>query len=193
MALTDRVDARVGGIAAASGVVAYVLGYLVVYVTQRSWVDEQLRTINVVADLFGGDPIPSWQGIGWLFYNAHFVDTEIPALGGTQVRNFIATADDGSLTLLYLVPPLLLVAAGFATASLAGVRDPGESAPLGGLVAVGYLPLTILGAFAFRYAVGDGSVTPDLLTAVVIAGVVYPVAFGAAGGAIAGVVGDDRG
>lgn len=191
MALTDRIDARIGGVAAASGAAAYVLGYLFVYVTQRNWVDEQLRTINVVADLFGGDPIPSWQGVGWLFYNAHFVDTQIPALGGTRVENFIAAADDGSLTLLYLVPPLLLVAAGFATAYLAKARNPGESAPLGGLIVAGYLPLAILGAFAFRYAVGDGAVTPDLLTAVILAGVVYPVAFGSAGGAIAGVVGDD--
>ena len=191
MALTNRIDARIAGFGAASGTIAYVLGYLVVYVTQRSDVEEQLSTFNVITDLFGGDPIPAWQAVGWLFYNAHFVDTEIPGFGGSRVENFIASSDDGTLTLLYLVPPLLLLAAGFATAYLAEVDEPGVGAPVGALVTVAYLPLAVAGAFVFAYTIGDGTIAPDVVTAVLLAGVVYPAVFGGVGGALAGVVNDE--
>ena len=190
MALTDRIDARSVGSGAGIGAIAYVLGYLFVYVTQRNDVEEQLSAFNFITDLFGSDPIPAWQAVGWLFYNAHFVDTEIPGFGGARVRNFIAASDDGSLTLLYLVPPLLLLAAGFAAAFLANVDDPAVGVPVGASVTLAYLPLAIAGVFVFAYTIGDGSIAPDLVTAVLLAGVVYPAVFGSAGGAIAGVVGD---
>ncbi|WP_418282217.1 transporter [Halorubrum sp. DTA98] len=191
MALTDRRDARTVGVAAASGTAAYVLGYLLVYVTQRRGVEERLSAFNFMVDLFGSDPIPAWQGVGWLFYNAHFVDTEIPGFGGTRVENFIAASDDGTLTLLYLVPPVLLLGAGFAAAFVADVDDLGDGVPIGALVTVAYLPLAVVGAVAFAYSIGDGSIRPDLVTAVLLAGVVYPALFGAVGGALAGVVAGD--
>ena len=192
MTLTDRIGARTAGFGAASGAVAYVLGYLIVYVTQRSDVEQQLSTFNVISDLFGGDPIPAWQAVGWLFYNAHFVDTELPGLvGGARVENFIAASDDGSLTLLYLVPPLLLLAAGFAAAYLADADEPGVGVPLGALVTVAYLPLAVTGTVVFAYAVGDGAIAPDAVTGVLLAGLVYPAVFGGVGGALAGVVGND--
>lgn len=176
---------------AAAGAVAYVLGYLFAYVTQRNQVEEQLAGFNVFADLFGGDPIPAWQGVGWLFYNAHFVATEIPSLvGGARSLNLIAEADGGSLTLLYVVPPLLLIAVGLVAGRLAGASDPPDGARAGVFVVAGYLPLAVIGAFLFRYSVGDGSVAPDLVTAVLLAGVVYPAAFGAIGGAASTVLSD---
>ncbi|WP_458185794.1 hypothetical protein [Haladaptatus sp. NG-WS-4] len=52
-----RVDGRKAGIGAAVGVTAYLLGYLLVYVTQRGSVEEQLRGFNFVTELFGGEPI----------------------------------------------------------------------------------------------------------------------------------------
>ncbi|MFC6730515.1 transporter, partial [Natronoarchaeum mannanilyticum] len=118
MATTERIDRRTIGLGAALGAAAYVLGYLVTYVTQRGSVEERFEGFNFVADLLGGDPIPAWKGVGWLFYNAHFVDTEIPGFGGTQTRNFVANADGGSLALLFLVPPLLLLGAGVVAATL---------------------------------------------------------------------------
>ncbi len=176
---------------AAAGAAAYVFGYLLTYVTQQNQVEERLAGFNFFADLFGGDPIPAWQGVGWLFYNAHFVDTEIPSvIGGARSLNLIAEADGGSLALLYVVPPLLLLAAGLAVGQLSGASEPTDGAQAGVLVVVGYLPLAVVGAFLFRYAVGDGSVTPDLITAVLLAGVVYPAVFGALGGVISTVISD---
>lgn len=190
MSTTERSDTmRRLLVGAASGLAAYVLGYLVVYATQRGRVGEQLRGFNVFADLFGGDPIPAWKAVGWVFYNAHLVATEVPApLGGIRVVNFVAEADAGSLTAMYLVPPVLLLAAGLLVGRLAATTDPTEGALAGGLVAVGYLPLALLGVVAFGYSIGDGTIAPVLPTAGLLAGVVYPAVFGAVGGAAATVL-----
>ena len=184
----DSVLSGVGG-GAVAGAAAYVFGYLSTYVTQQNQVDEQLAGFNFLADLFGSDPIPAWQAVGWLFYNAHFVDTEIPSLVGSgRSLNLIAEADGGSLALLYVVPPLFLLVAGLAVGRLAGASTPVDGAKSGVLVLAGYLPLAVIGAFLFRYSVGDGSVAPDLITAVLLAGVVYPVVFAGAGGALSGLI-----
>lgn len=186
MALTDRIDGRTALTGAASGAGAYVLGYLLVYLTQRGSVEERLSAFNVVTDLLGGDPIPPWQAVGWLYYNAHFVATRLPGIGGPTTRNFIANADDGALTLLYLVPPLLLLGAGYAVATLSDADAPDVGGVAGALAVAGYLPLAVLGIVLFSYGTGDGSIAPDAITAVLLAGVVYPVVFGALGGALGG-------
>ena len=192
MSVTDQTSGTsgiVGG--AAAGAVAYVLGYLFAYVTQSGAVEEQLAGFNVFADLFGGDPIPTWQAVGWLFYNGHFVDTQVPSLiGGAQTTNLISQADGGSLTLLFVVPPVLLILAGLVASRVAGATEPADGAKAGAFVLVGYLPLAVIGALLFRYSVGDGTVAPDLVTAVLLAGAVYPAAFGAIGGTGATVLSD---
>ena len=187
MSVSDRSNGTSGIVAGTgAGVAAYVLGYLFTYVTQNGAVEEQLAGVNALADLFGGDPIPTWQAVGWLFYNGHFVDTRVPSLiGGDQMTNLISQADGGTLSILFVVPPVLLVLAGVVAGRFAGGTDPTDGAKNGALVVVGYLPLAVLGAFLFRYSVGDGTVAPDVITAVLLAGAVYPAAFGAIGGAAA--------
>lgn len=182
--LSDRVP-FVGG--AAAGVAAYLLGYLITYVWQSGSVEERLQGINFLADLFGSDPIPVWQAIGWLFYNAHFVRTRFEGgLGGPSSENFIAAAEGGSLALLYLVPVALLVGAGLALAVVERAEEPADGALAGAAAVVGYLPLAVVGAFLFSY---DGSIAPDTVTAVLLAGVVYPLVLGAVGGGVAAVAG----
>lgn len=181
-----------------AGVVAYGFGYLVTYVSHGDAVEEQLRGFNFFADLFGGEPVPIWQGVGWLFYNAHFVRTRIPGLGGPRSENFIAAGDDGSLTLLYLVPVLALFAAGVAVSWVTEANDesagpetdagPATGAVDGAAVVLGYLPLAVAGLLVFSYAVGDGAIEPDPITGVAVAGLIYPVAWGGVGGAVASVV-----
>jgi hypothetical protein len=192
MSVPDRSSGTsgiVGG--AAAGAAAYLLGYLFTYVTQAGAIEDQLAGFNLFADLFGGDPIPTWQAVGWVFYNGHFVDTRVPSLvGGSQLTNLISQADGGSLSLLYVVPPVLLVVAGLVAGRVAGATEPVDGAKAGAFVLVGYLPLAVLGAFLFRYSVGDGAVAPDLVTAVLLAGAVYPALFGAVGGAAATLLSD---
>ena len=60
----------------------------------------------------------------------------------------------------------------------------------GATVAVGYLPLVVVLAVLVRHV----NVQPSFLRALVVAGIVYPVAFGAAGGVLAAVLrADSRG
>ena len=49
---------------AGAGAAAYVLGYLIAYVTRSGRVEEGLSEINFFADLFGGDTISVWWGVG---------------------------------------------------------------------------------------------------------------------------------
>ncbi|WP_049983586.1 hypothetical protein [Halorubrum sp. BV1] len=190
---SSRQSGIVGRAAAGAGLGAatYVLGYLVTFLTQSGRVEDQLRGVNFFADLFGRDPIPTWQGVGWVYYNAHFVDTEIPALvGGARSMNLISQADGGSLGWLFVLPPLLLFVAGIAAGRFSGATDAVVGARSGALVVAGYLPLAVIGAFLFRRAMGDGTVAPTLVTAVLLAGAVYPAVFGSIGGAVSSLLSD---
>jgi hypothetical protein len=171
------------GTGAVAGAAAYALGYLLTFVWQSGGVDERLRAFNFVAELLGGDVIPTWKGVAWLFYNAHFVSTNVPALAGSRTVNFISSGEFPAL--LYVVPPLFLGVAGLAAARYVAAADPGDGARAGATVAVGYLPLAVGVALASTYSVGENSLAPELLTAVLLAGVVYPLAFGALGGVLA--------
>jgi hypothetical protein len=175
------------GVGAGAGVGAYLLGYLVSYVWLSGSIEERLAGYNFIAELFGGEPIAVWQGVGWLFYNAHFVATRIEGFGGTQSENFIAGSDGGAITLLYLVPIVLLLAAGVVIAQVADADDPSAGATAGAAVAIGYFPLALIGRFLFSY---QGSAAPALVTAALLAGLVYPLVFGAIGGALGSAVGN---
>lgn len=188
MSATDQIDVRTLGVGGAVGIAAYVVGYLLTYVTQRDTVEEQLETTNWLLQLLGGEPIPPTRAVGWLFYNAHFVDTVVPDFGGQRTVNFVAQSDGGSVALLYLVPPVLLLAAGVAIAYAAGGSGPAAGAVAGALAVVGYLPMAIAGRIAFTYPIRDAAIVPDVVTAVLLAGICYPLVFGAIGGVLAGFV-----
>jgi len=184
--IRDQISLLHGALA---GVGAYLLGYLVTYVTQAGAVRERLSTLNFLASLFGGDPVAAWQGVGWYFYNAHFVATVSPTFGGgARSSNLLASADAG-LGYLYVVPPLALLLAGAAVAML----HEAEEATDGALAALGVVPayflLAVLGTVAFAHGVGDaGSVHPDTVTGALLAGIVYPAVFGGTGGALGSIV-----
>ena len=180
---------------AAAGAVAYLLGFLVTYAWRAPAVDESLQGINFVAELLGGQTVPTWKAVGWLYYNAHAVATRVPTVGGgDRMVNFIAQSEGGSLVLLYALVPVVLVLAGAAVARYGTADRPGTAAAAGAAVVAGYLPLAVVGAFLVGHAFAEGvRVAPDFVTAVALAGVVYPAFFGAVGGAgwswLSGVLG----
>jgi hypothetical protein len=120
-----------------------------------------------------------WQVVGWVFYNAHFVNTNVD-LGffGSGATNAIG-GDGGFTVLLYVVPPLLLLGAGLAVGRSVGVGDvdAATAALAGASVVFGYGLLSVVGVFLFA----TESVTPDPVTGILLAGLVYPLAFGAVG------------
>lgn len=170
-----------------SGVTAYLLGFGVVYAAMAREVESALAAVNAVVALLGQATIPTWKAVGWLFYNAHLVPVEIPTAGGTVSRDLIASQN--APVALYLLPPLMLVGAGFIVARMADdLPDVKAGARSGATIVVGYLLVAIAGAFVLSASAFGATVGPDLLGAAAVAGLVYPLVFGSIGGAIAALV-----
>ena len=172
--------------AAGAGAVAFALAYVLVYALTISAVQDSLLT--------GIGDAPPWKVVGWVFFNAQFVTTtltvDLPLVGGTDAVNFI-TESDALSAVLYLIPPALLTAAGLAVARLDGATETARALRLGPGVALGYLPLSVLGALLFAVSFGsDSGGSPTLLTAVVLAGIVYPAVFGTLGSVIGTTLAD---
>ena len=168
------------GVGAVAGTLAWVLGYFLTFVVTSGRIEAfQGSCLGRVAELFGIE-IPTWKVVGWIFYNAHFVDTA--AAGGTGS----ALGGDGGFTpLLYVVPPLVLFAAGLAVGRASGAEDVANAALDGATVLVGYLPLSVIGVLLFEATVAGTTVGPALVPGVLLAGVLYPAVFGAAGAGVA--------
>lgn len=176
---------------AVAGVVTSLLGYVLVYAWKAPVVDDALRGINTIAEMAGGQAIPTWKAVGWLFFNAHAVATRVPALGGGhRTLNLITESDDGSLVLLYGLVAFVLLLAGTAVARYGSSDRVGQAAASGATVVVGYLPAAVVATLLVGHSLGgDVRVAPDLVTAVAVAGVVYPAFLGALGGAVSHWIG----
>jgi hypothetical protein len=165
------------------GAAAWVLGYVFTFLIVGT--DVQDSAAQRFIEAVGGEPA-TYEMVGWVFYNAHFVDTiytDVPAFG-----SFTTTAvggDGGFSPLLYLTPVGLLVAAGLAVGQYRDVDDPLDGITAGLTVVPGYLVLTVLGLFLFEVTLGGASGGPERLDAVLIAGLVYPAVFAGAGGVVA--------
>lgn len=172
---------------AVGGAVAYVLGYLVTYVLTADTIENSLT--GRIVEFATGEP-STWKLVGWVFYNAHFAETRVPGLfGGSSLVNFIAETDAFS-ALLYVFPAAFLLVAGLALARAAGATDASIGGIAGGAAIVGYLPLTVVGAVLFGISFGDTTAGPDLVAALFLAGIVWPVVFGGLGGAAGGATGE---
>lgn len=179
--------AIVGGFVA--GVGAYFVGYLVTYLWKAQDIREALGPINVIAEFFGAEPVPGWKVVGWLYYSAHFVATEVNlGLIGPRYVDLIQ-GGEGNLELLYLVPPLVLFVAGFLlTIQRNDLSTHFDAIKIGGTVTLGYFICAVIGLFLFRVN-GNG---PDMVPALLLAGVIYPMLFGAVGGMAGQFHGDNR-
>ena len=181
-----RPDDRTLGVAAVGGVLAYLVGYAITYAIAGQRVSNSLAAR--VLEVATGDP-GTWQLVGWVFYNAHYVTVEVPGLFGSTAINLVGETFTSAL---FVLPPVALLAAGAAVAVLGGVDRPGAGAVAGLVVTVGYLPVAAVGTVLVGIDIGDSTAGPGIAAAVLVAGLVYPLVFGAVGGAIGGVVGDRR-
>jgi len=170
------------GIGAAIGAGAFVVNYVLTYVF-------------VAIDGVDTDPIETWKFAGNLLYNAQFVDSEISGGGSSNTENVLSEAS-GDLTstvpsLVYqAVPIIVLVVAGVLVVKQAQSRlDTGSSAAAGASIVGGYGVLAVLGVFLFEYSYdifGQSiSVAPEMVPAILLAGIAFPLVLGAIGGAIA--------
>jgi hypothetical protein len=164
------------------GITVHIVGYLVTYASAASAVKRAVQGTTPLTDA-GAAFAPAWKAVGWVFYDAHLVGTRLPDTTG-----HIDLVGYSEVQFLYLIPPLLLIIAGGIVAYLTRVTDPKTGVQVGVTITLGYLPFAIIGAILVSFV----GIQPDLLRAAVIAGIVYPVAFGAIGGGLIGVLRADR-
>jgi hypothetical protein len=173
-------DRRTLGTAAVGGVLSYLVAYAITYAVTGQQIANSLAAR--VLEIATGDP-GTWKLVGWVFYGAHYVTSEIPGLFGSTAVNLVGRGDTFPAA-LFLLPPVVLVVAG-ALVAVVGRSETAVAGAVGGAsVTLGYLPLAVAGAFLFSIAVGDSTAGPTLVTAVLLAGLVYPLVFGALGGAV---------
>lgn len=167
------------------GTVAGALGFFAGYLL--TWILAGTKIANLmIGGVFGGG-VPDWRAVLWVFYDSHFVGTRTPEIfgpGGDRWAggDLIDTVELLGVEYLYLVPVVVLLIGGVTTAHLAGARTTKDGAIAGVTLALGYFSLVALGLFVAT----QGGVAPSPLRALVIAGVGYPIAFGAIGGAVTG-------
>lgn len=162
------------------GVVAFALGYLVTYTVASGPIRNS--AIGTVA----GDDV--WRLVGWVFFNAHLVDT-VGAVStlGIEVGGAVNVIDqvEAFPTALYAVPPAVLLLAGGLTAHRLARRASLSAAVRAGVSVIpGYLVPVVVGAFLFRVTSGPGAVGPEPVTATFLAGIVYPLVFGVVGAVV---------
>lgn len=183
----------------AGGLAAFVAGFVATVVFSNAEEDLELVEEIIASTNLGGAaasqflPEPYYL-LGWEFLANHQVDisTNVAADVGNAgwVEDSIQVLLPSSSNLQFL-PPALLLLAGFAVASRAPRTDFADAATAGAHVVAGYLP----GIAALVYATSFEldvpvmgtvlEINPDVVTAVLVAGLAYPLAFGAIGGALA--------
>lgn len=169
---------------ALSGLGAWILGYVVVFLTAST--DVRDSAAQRFLEAAGGEPA-TYEMVGWVFYNIHLVDivAEVPLLGSFTINT--VGNNDGFSPAFYLLPVVILLATALVVSQYHGVDGPLSGFTAGLTLVPGYLVLTILGLFLFEVSIGDATASPQLVEGVVIAGIAYPVVFAGAGGIIAGV------
>jgi hypothetical protein len=194
---------------ALAGLGAYLAGYLVTFAT--IYIDLQ-GSSDALGELGLVDGSLNWVDAGMVFYNAQFVRLEIgesytiDKLGGfgrvIDVQGLLGVKqptviDAGLLTFPVIAYTLVIasvvVAAGYLVANRAvpDQADVAEKMEAGMTVVVGYLPLAFIGSFLFEGDIPVNSsimntematANPDVFASVFIAGILFPLVFGAIGG-----------
>lgn len=174
-------DRRSIGVGAVGGVFAYLIGFTITYLLKGRAVSESL---SLPFDL--GPDVPTWIVVGWLFHGMHQVNLVATATGaGRTRRELVAVSSFGFWeSWLILVPAVVITLVGVRTAL--GTTDLQSGALTGASMAAGYLIAVVAGTVLFTYTVSAGglsvSVAPDLISGVVLAGVLFPAVFGTVGG-----------
>lgn len=174
---------------AIGGAVSFVVGYLLTLV-----VVAVIETDDFTDDLI--------EGAGFLYYNAQFAAIEISADGGRGSLGAVFEGEFNYLTdsefsqaleapsiLYHLIPIVVLFGGGYAVAQYADARELREGAIAGATMALGTVVLALLGTFLFSTGGDTTTTSPVLLDGLLLVGIIFPVALGAAGGAVSTQVG----
>lgn len=182
-----------------AGVVALVAGFAAMAALsdarENRELVEQLLPSDGPAGVAVSQLLPEWyQALGWVFLENHQVDVSVSindTFGDAGWVSEYAETLLPSASELQFLPPLLLAVAGALVALRRPRESPVSAARAGAFVVAGYLPgIAVLASVAAFEVVILGDIViveiaPDVGQAILVAGVVYPLAFGAGGGALA--------
>ena len=183
---TARLPFKKGALCGAS---AYLVGYLLTYAVTVERVRSELSRMQLDAtlSLFASGGVAPWQVTGWYFYGAHFVEVSVTSEVMDLSTDAITASTHNPRTLLFFLPPLLLLVAGVLAARLANAERRSVAAAAGLTVLPGYFALAFIGAFLTQVTIVIAAVGPEL-THALAAGFVYPLAFGPLGGVLSATI-----
>ncbi|MDS0281934.1 hypothetical protein [Haloarcula onubensis] len=116
--------------------------------------------------------------LGWIFYNAHGVKLSVGTEGGLSLLVLFADS-----TLVYaLIPAALLFCLGGLVALFKRADGFLGGFFSGSSVVMGYLPLVVVGALFATVSGAGSTVSVQLLPAILLAGILYPLVCGGAAG-----------
>lgn len=181
------------------GGVAFLGVYLAAYATALAWYGRLARrttfgrydtSIQVAKALPG---LPTETAAGWLLYNAHFAPIQVTAFARESVfgnsiswqKANLMTSGVGPEWLLFAVPPIALIVAGYFLGGHAVGDNLGRPRYVGMGVAIGYGLLAFAGGLYFVGRVGNSAGIPDLLPVLTNTALLYPLVFGYLGGRLA--------
>jgi|AntDeeMinimDraft_4_1070355.scaffolds.fasta_scaffold00008_72 hypothetical protein len=167
------------------GALSFVVGYLITAVVivigeTEEFTEDMLETT------------------GWIYYNAQFADIETTVdggeLGALAETSFNYLTDDQIFgqavgldvpsVVYHLIPVAVLVATGYVLATEVNAQEITDGAVAGATLSLGTTVLAVVGTFLFTINEQSLSISPVLIDSVLLVGVVFPVVFGAIGGAI---------
>jgi len=175
------------------GVLAYVLGYGVIALSKSDAIDSVSGLFGVLSQ-FGGDfEYPAgWKLAGWVFYRAHNVDVLIDVSGSNSPNPVALTESVFWEPWFFAVPVVALVVLGAAVAYATAARSAVAGTVAGGSVVFGYVLAVAAGVVVTGWSTSvlnvEASAGPNLVVAILLAGIAYPLVIGGIGGAIVGMI-----
>lgn len=185
-----------------AGVVAYVAGFAATYFVLRMAFDTPVQHLqNQTRELF--EPMLSEPNIyssaidsmttidltAWAYHSAHFDGTGTLHENNAVVYNVLTMFDGPVVILLYAIPVLAIVMAGYYVAKKeTAFADGSIDAAAGAYIALGYVPAAILNVIIFLPETAIAQVVADQypLTVTVVISLIYAGILGAIGGMLAG-------
>lgn len=190
--LTDRLPVK---LAIIFGAIAFVLVFVLVagFLEVDGMISDEDIEVNGDDGLDTDEEPGFLTPRGWAFFSAHFVDLEASATTPFgEVGVSIDTLDEATDTipswLFYPIPILILTAAGFllANRSLERIHTERDGAIFGASIVMGYLPASLVAVLVFSWHVETDealiSYEIPLVEGLLLAGLLFPIAFGAIGG-----------
>lgn len=166
-----------------AGALAWLAGYAVTYGLARESIRADLRTD--VLESAAGEALTA-ELVAWTYLNAHGVATEVPRRGLFRLlppEQNVVLNGSGAEWLLLLVPPLVIALAGAYCAydQFERLESITEAAIDGAMVAIGYLAVTIVAVLVSTVVIEGSVIRPSPLESILVAGIGYPIVFGALG------------